>query len=179
MEKEYLVRTQNNNNISYKIIRSNIKNIYIQIRDGEVLVKASKKVKDDYIKQLIVKREKWIIKKLQQEKISKEEDSIAITTEEIENLKQIILESISYYGKNLKAYPNKITIKNIKYAWGSCSAKKNITINAHLAHKSRQVIEYVVLHEMCHLKQMNHSEKFWNLVEENMPNYKEYRKALK
>ena len=48
-----------------------------------------------------------------------------------------------------------------------------------LANKDAKVIEYVVLHEMCHLKHMNHSKNFWNLVEKNMPEYKKYRKMLK
>ena len=75
--------------------------------------------------------------------------------------------------------PNKVKIKNIKYAWGSCSSKKNISINMELAKKDEKVTEYVVLHEMCHLKQMNHSQKFWALVEKYMPEYKEYKKMLK
>ena len=79
----------------------------------------------------------------------------------------------------LKEKPNKVRIKDLKYAWGSCSIKRNITINRKLAKKDEKVIEYVVLHEMCHLKYMNHSEKFWNLVKNNMPEYKEYRKMLK
>ena len=75
--------------------------------------------------------------------------------------------------------PNKVRIKDIKYAWGSCSSKRNITINLKLANKGEKVIEYVVLHEMCHLREMNHSKKFWDLVEENMSDYKIYKKKLK
>lgn len=62
---------------------------------------------------------------------------------------------------------------------GSCSFKKNITINLNLAQKPIECIKYVILHEMCHLIYMNHSNKFWNLVESQMPEYKKYKKLLK
>ena len=71
-----------------------------------------------------------------------------------------------------------LRIKNIKYAWGSCSVNKNITINLKLAIKNEKIVEYVVLHEMCHLLEMNHSKKFWKLVEENIKDYKKLRKEL-
>lgn len=87
--------------------------------------------------------------------------------------------AIQKYTNQLKVYPNKIRIKNIKYAWGSCSSNRNITINAKLANKSKEAIEYVVLHELCHLKEMNHSKKFWDLVEGCMSDYKVYRKELR
>ena len=74
--------------------------------------------------------------------------------------------------------PNKVRIRNLKYAWGSCSSNRNISINLQLAKKEEKAIEYVVLHEMCHLIYMNHSKKFWDLVEKYMPKYKEYRKTL-
>ena len=61
---------------------------------------------------------------------------------------------------------------------GSCSSKKNITINLNLALKPIECIKYVVLHEMCHLIYMNHSKKFWDLIESKMPEYKQYKKLL-
>ncbi len=75
--------------------------------------------------------------------------------------------------------PNKIRIREIKYAWGSCSSNKNITINLKLMAYSKEAIRYVILHELCHIKHMNHSKKFWKLVESNMPNYKEVKNELK
>ena len=78
----------------------------------------------------------------------------------------------------LKVMPNKVRIKDIKYAWGSCSSNRNITISKKLAKKEEKVIEYVVLHEMCHLRYMNHSKEFWNLVESYLPEYKTYRALL-
>ena len=96
--------------------------------------------------------------------------------EDIIRLEIIVKNSIEKYSKLLKVEPKQVKIKDIKYAWGSCSSKKNITINAKLANKDSKAIEYVVLHELCHLKQMNHSKKFWDLVEKYMPDYKEKKK---
>lgn len=75
--------------------------------------------------------------------------------------------------------PEEYKIKKIKYAWGTCSSRKVITINQNLMMYSRKAIEYVVLHEICHLKYMNHSKKFWEMVESYMPDYKEAEKELK
>lgn len=75
--------------------------------------------------------------------------------------------------------PNKYRIKRLKTAWGTCTQNKNITINSELMKYDRQVIQYVVLHEICHLKYMNHSKEFWNIVEKYMKDYKEVRSRLK
>jgi predicted metal-dependent hydrolase len=73
---------------------------------------------------------------------------------------------------------NKVSIKNLTSRWGSCSNKKNLSFNLKLMYFKHEVIDYVVVHELCHLKEMNHSNKFWELVEKIIPNHKEYRKTL-
>ena len=168
----------NGEKIPYTIKKAKIKNLYIHIKEGQVIVKAPIKLKEEYIQEFINKKSKWIyenVKRYEQKpKIEKK-----IEQKDIERLKEIVEKNIFKYSKTLQVIPNKIKIKDIKYAWGSCSSKKNITINLKLALKDEKAIEYVVLHEMCHLKEMNHSKKFWNLVEENMPDYKIYKRKLK
>ena len=75
--------------------------------------------------------------------------------------------------------PEEYRIKKVKTVWGSCSSNKKITINQNLMMYSRKAIEYVVLHEVCHLRYMNHSKKFWAMVEKYMPDYKKAEKELK
>lgn len=75
--------------------------------------------------------------------------------------------------------PDNFKIRNFKRAWGNCSSKKVISLNNELVKYSRNAIDYVCLHELCHLKQMNHSKMFWNLVSSYMPNYKIAEKELK
>ena len=71
-----------------------------------------------------------------------------------------------------------IKIKNLSSRWGSCSAKKNLSFNLKLMYFNYKVIDYVIIHELCHLKFMNHSAKFWKLVEKIMPEYKKYKLEL-
>ena len=164
--------------IEYTLIKSNIKNMYIHIKDGRVIVKVPTKLKDKYIQEFINKKAKWIYEKLKDNKLklNKYEE---IQQKDIKALEKIVKESIKKYTIILGVKPKKVRIKRIKYAWGSCSSKKNITINMYLANKDKEVIEYVVLHEMCHLIHMNHSKDFWSLIEKYMPQYKEHKNKLK
>ncbi len=166
----------NSETISYEIIRSKIKHLYIYVKKGKVTVKAPTKMKDKLIQEFVNKKAKWIYNSLKKENDKKEEH---IEEKDIQKLKIIVKKYIEKYTKLLKETPNKVRIRDIKYAWGSCSSNRNITINQKLANKKEEVIEYVVLHEMCHLKYMNHSKDFWNLLENHMPEYKKYRKILK
>lgn len=166
----------NSETISYEIIRSKIKNLYIYVKEGKVTVKAPTKMKDKLIQEFVNKKAKWIYNSLKKENDKKEEH---IEEEDIQKLKIIVKKYIEKYTKLLKETPNKVRIRDIKYAWGSCSSNRNITINQKLANKKEEITEYVVLHEMCHLKYMNHSKDFWNLLENHMPEYKKYRKILK
>ena len=166
----------NNETIPYELIKSKIKNMYIYIKEGKVIIKAPIKIEEKKIYDFVNKKSKWIYNniKKQNQKVEKK-----IEEQDIAKLEIIVKESIEKYSKLLKTSPQKVTIKNIKYAWGSCSSKKNITINMKLAGQNPKSIEYVVLHEMCHLKHMDHSKKFWELVEKYMPEYKQYKKMLK
>lgn len=75
--------------------------------------------------------------------------------------------------------PKELKIRNFKRAWGNCSSKKVISINKDLCKYSIDAIDYVCLHEICHLRYMNHSKDFWNMVRTYMPNYKQIEKELK
>lgn len=74
---------------------------------------------------------------------------------------------------------NRVVIKNQKTRWGSCSTNKNINLNLRLMMTPPAAIDYIIIHELCHLTHMNHSKKFWNLVGKHCPNYKEWRKWFK
>ena len=167
----------NGHNIEYHIEYKKIKNLYIQIKDNEVIVKAPKFLRENYIDEFVNKKARWIYTKLNEER--QVQDEREYTEEDyisLENKLNIICKDLI---TETKLVPNKIRIRIIKYAWGTCSANKNITINLKLVDKTDEEIKYVVLHELCHLKYMNHSNRFWNLVEKYMPNYKEVRKKLK
>ena len=165
----------NNKIPEYEIKYSKIKNIYIQIKNGKIIVKAPKKINKKEIEKIIEQKAEWIQKALEKEK--QKQEKIPLYTKE--KFKEIIEKNANELIQKTGLKPNKITIKQIKYAWGSCSSKKNITLNLELIKYSQQAIRYVILHELCHLKYMNHSKDFWNLVEKYMPNYKEIKKEFK
>lgn len=159
----------------YEIKYSKIKNIYIQIKEGKVIVKAPKRISQKEIEKIIEQKSDWIQKSLEKEN-KKQEKSLLYTQEQF---KQIVENNANELIKETGLIPNKIRIRQIKYAWGTCSINKNITINAHLIKYSEKAIRYVILHELCHLEHMNHSKKFWNLVQKYMPEYKEVKKEFK
>ena len=165
--------------IPYTLQRSRIKNLYIYIRNGKVIVKAPMRLSDKYIEEFLNKKSKWIYENLEKSKEkAKKKKEEKIEKKDVERLQKIVKENIYKYSKILGKSPKKVRIRDLKYAWGSCSSNQNISINLKLANKDERAIEYVVLHEMCHLIHMNHSKSFWNLVEKNMPQYKEYKKLL-
>lgn len=161
--------------MEYKIIYSRIKNVYIHIKDGEVIVKAPRRVSKKEIDKIVKSKEEWIKKTLAKTKIKSEKEKL-YTDEEF---KTIVEETANELIRETGLIPNKVRIRDIKYAWGSCSANKNVTISYKLIYYSKDVIKYVILHELCHIKYMNHSKAFWDLVANYMPNYKEIKKEFK
>lgn len=74
---------------------------------------------------------------------------------------------------------NRVAIRDQSSRWGSCSSKGNLNFNYRLALLTERQSDYIIVHELCHLKEMNHSSKFWDLVEQSIPDYKAIRTELK
>lgn len=83
------------------------------------------------------------------------------------------------FADMLKLYPSNIRVKEQKSIWGSCSSRNNINFNWKLIMAPQAVLDYIVVHELCHLRHRDHSKNFWGLVEQTMPDYKDKRKWLK
>ncbi|MCK5029973.1 MAG: M48 family metallopeptidase [Thermoplasmatales archaeon] len=92
---------------------------------------------------------------------------------------EIIKERAEKYEKYFDKKPEKIRIKELKNKWGTCTGKNNISLNWRLVFAKTSIIDYVVVHELCHLKHKNHSNKFWKEVEKIIPNYKESKEWLR
>jgi len=91
----------------------------------------------------------------------------------------ILKERLEILSEETGLYPQSVMVKEQKSRFGSCSSKRNINLNWKLVMAPLEVIDYVIVHELCHLKEMNHSKNFWSLVESFMNDYKERRKWLK
>lgn len=110
---------------------------------------------------------------------------IEITKEEIfyewlkEQAKVYIPQRVKMLAKKFGFNYNAVKIKDQQTRWGSCSSKKNLSFNYRLMSFNKRAIDYVIIHELCHLKEMNHSKNFWRFVEELMPDYKTHKKMVK
>ena len=82
-------------------------------------------------------------------------------------------------SNNIYIRPSKIIIKDQKSLWGSCNSRREIRLNWRLVLMPQFVMDYIIIHELCHIKQMNHSKEFWKLVESHCPSYKESKYWLK
>ena len=167
-------------NIDYKITYSSRKSIGIYVhRDSLVEVRAPKRTSLKVIRELINKKEKWIEKS--KEKMIKN-STIEFSEEEIESLinkgKIILADKIDYYCKIMKVNPRSIKIGKAKSYWGCCTGKNNIIFSYRLFNLEEEMINYVIVHELAHIKEHNHSKEFWKEVEVVIPDYKRIRTKL-
>ncbi|WP_102273089.1 M48 family metallopeptidase [Cytobacillus massiliigabonensis] len=108
------------------------------------------------------------VKHLEDEKIKQ-----ALKRFYYQQCKTLVEKSIVSYQSRLKEKPRSIRISDSKTTWGTCDSRKQLTFNWRLAMAPRDVIDYVVVHEMCHLVHLNHDRSFWRLVGSIMPDYKD------
>ena len=91
----------------------------------------------------------------------------------------LVKERVEFYNKIYCYSFNKICIRNQKTRWGSCSSRQNLNLNYRILFLHRDLRDYIIVHEICHLKELNHSQNFWSLVRKTFPNYLEIRRELR
>ncbi len=96
-----------------------------------------------------------------------------------ETARILVKNRIDYFNKIYNFKVNRVTIKNQRSRWGSCSKKGNLNFNYKIALLPSSLADYVIVHELCHLKEFNHSKNFWDLVKISVPNYKEIRRKFR
>lgn len=95
-----------------------------------------------------------------------------------ESSRALVTRKISEFNNFYNFKFNKIAIRNQRSRWGSCSKRGNLNFNYRLALIPDELVNYVIVHELCHLGEFNHSQKFWDLVAQTLPNHIELRKKL-
>ncbi|MDO4189616.1 MAG: M48 family metallopeptidase [Lachnospiraceae bacterium] len=171
--------------IKYRLIKSNRKNLGLEINEKGLTIRAPKWATNKEINAFVVKNEKWIMKHLQKyDNKKKEYEGIdKLSNEEIKELAakamDYIPKRVEYYSKLIGVTYGRITIRNQKTRWGSCSSKGNLNFNCLLMLTPPEVIDSIVVHELCHRKEMNHSERFYAEVLRVYPEYHKWNKWLK
>ena len=168
--------------MDFQVIYSKRKTVAIKIENGSVIVKAPKGIGKKEIKAIIEKHKEWIEKAIEREK-DKRERYEALTSDEIKQLKKgartYLTSLCEYYAGIMNLSYNRITITSAKTRFGSCSSDKNISFSYLLMLYPEAAREYVVVHELAHLVEMNHSVAFYRIIERYLPDYKERKKLLK
>ena len=166
------------------IIKSARKTLVIEVRpDGKVTVKAPYSVSYKEIEDFIMKNSDKI-EKLMEKQRGRSENALPKYTEDelafaVKRAKEIIPPKAEYYASLLGVTYSKITIRTPKTRWGSCSSKKTLSFNALLAFIPEEIVDSVIVHELCHLKEMNHSKRFYDEILKVMPDYRERERWLK
>lgn len=151
--------------------------------DGNFVVTAPRNTSENIVEQFIIRKSQWILDKLEYFKsISGQIFARGAKKDYAKHKEQALIlaqKRIEYFNKACGFRFNKINIRNQKTRWGSCSRKGNLNFNYKIALLPERLADYIVVHELCHLKEFNHSQKFWNLVAKIMPDYLENRNELK
>ena len=170
----------------YQLIRSKRKTLGISIKpDGSIIVRAPMRASNTDIARFVQDNDQWIKKHLEQVLAEKKaaDDLEPFTYEEIEEMAQkalkIIPPRVEHFAGLIGVTYGKITIRNQKTRWGSCSAKGNLNFNCLLVMVPPEVMDSVIVHELCHRKEMNHSPAFYANVLRVCPDYYKYYDWLK
>ncbi len=166
--------------IRYRIIRSARRTTAIQIEpDGSVLVRCPHYMSEQRVEELVKSKENWIRKKLMQIPAGVAPMSQAQMQGLTDRARQYIPQRVAEYAAAMNVAYGRLTIRSQKTRWGSCSGKRNLNFNCLLMLAPPQVLDYVVVHELCHLLHMDHSPHFWTAVEKVMPDYALWHKWLR
>lgn len=151
--------------------------------DGSVVVTAPMGVQKSIVEKFFADKRQWVMDKIN---FFKRVDSKAIRTlseDDYLNHKEealnLVLKRMKFFNKKCRYTFNGIFIKNQKTRWGSCTKRKNLNINYKIMFLPKKQQDYIIVHEMCHLKEFNHSRKFWSLVENILPDYMDIRNELR
>ena len=176
-------------NYDIELIRSRRKTIAIEIHpDLSIRVRAPLRMPQYRIMEFLEEKEHWIdlhLEKMRQRKESNADQTsrISISEEEIKQLtelaKEVIPQRVAFFAAQMGVNYGRITIRNQKTRWGSCSQAGNLNFNCRLMKMPPEVLDYVVVHELCHRKQMNHSAAFYREVYRVFPDYDRCRLWLR
>lgn len=172
--------------MEFEVRYSRRKTVAIEItREAKVLIRAPYRMSVNEINRFVEKHMDWIAIHRQKafKRLEEAEKDEKLDENQIRKLAEqaaaVIPGRVAYFAGQMNVSYGRITIRNQKTRWGSCSSKGNLNFNCLLMLVPSEVLDYVVIHELCHRKEMNHSVRFWHEVEKVLPGYREQEKWLK
>ena len=171
--------------IHYELIRSKRRTLSAQIKEGRLIVRAPLRMPVSEIERFLLKHKEWIAKHLTE---AEEKQDVAAKSEKLslaelralaKQAMEVIPLRVAYYAPIVGVTYGNITIRAQKTRWGSCSAKGNLNFNCLLMLAPPEVLDSIVVHELCHRKYMDHSRRFYTEVLRVCPDYFKRRKWLK
>ncbi|MCD8325360.1 MAG: M48 family metallopeptidase [Lachnospiraceae bacterium] len=173
------------NKTDYRVIKSARKTLSLEVGQKGVIVRAPYGTTDAQIRKFVEEHRDWLLRKLKEsqerrqtaasEPGLREEDIRALADQAL----KVIPQRVAYYAPRIGVTYGRITIRNQRTRWGSCSAKGNLNFNCLLMLAPPEVLDSVVVHELCHRKEMNHSDRFYAEVLKVFPDYWRCQKWLK
>lgn len=151
--------------------------------DGTVRVTAPRSVRLSVIEKLLQEKGEWLLEKFRGLRLTTSRPTKAerqARYREYKPVAQKLIEArLSFFNQHYQYTYRRVSIRDQKTRWGSCSSQQTLSFNYRLALLSSEMVDYVVVHELCHLREPNHSARFWALVAETVPDFRERRAALR
>ncbi|MDO4477591.1 MAG: DUF45 domain-containing protein [Lachnospiraceae bacterium] len=171
--------------ITYRLVRSDRRTLAVEIKDGELLVRAPRRTSKGAIDRFVLEHRDWIEAHLTR---ARERQQVAATTDKLTEAalaeltlkaREVIAKRVALYAPQVGVTYGRITIRHQKTRWGSCTAEGNLNFNCLLLLAPLEVLDSVVVHELCHRKEMNHSQRFYAEVLRVYPDYRKWNRWLK
>jgi predicted metal-dependent hydrolase len=168
-----------------QILFSKRRSVVLQVKNGQVFLKAPLRTPAKFLQELITKKTSWIKDKIElsQQIYAAKQSKKSISAETLELYKKefgsYLSEKVYQYANQIGVDFKKISIRKTVSRWGSCTRSGNLSFSIFLWDTPNHVIDYVIIHELCHRRHMNHSKEFWNLVAKHCSEYKLAEKWLK
>ncbi|HEX9502901.1 MAG TPA: SprT family zinc-dependent metalloprotease [Patescibacteria group bacterium] len=167
--------------INYGITTS-IRARYLRISiysNGSVVVTKPQRVAVADAERFVLSKQDWILRKLDYYKNRKIQSLGLVRSKSRTEALSFVKSRLELYNQHYGFLMGKVSIKDHKSLWGSCSARKNLNFNHKIVDLPLGQADYIIVHELCHLREFNHSKRFWDLVAETIPNYSQIKQELK
>lgn len=176
-----------NSKVSY-ILKSSPRSKHVRLAvygSGELVVTAPRGMDSGIVEKFIAQKSKWILEKLEYFKsisgtvFIKKSSRRDYYVQHKAEAHALVVARLAHFNQYYNFTYHRVSIKNQKTRWGSCSRKGNLNFNYKIALLPPRLVDYIIVHELCHLGELNHSRKFWNLLSQTIPDYFAIRAELK